>query len=279
MAIMYSHDSDAGLRIEEYANGLRYYLDWTNRFYFPFHDHYLHRDVISPASDLSNYEVLFIPIMPILPQATRDRLQDWVAQGGTLIVGPMTGYRSELWTSFTDYAMGDLAKWSGIDVTSRIPVGTQRRAAEVPLMLNYHDDLGWKPTEAGLWSEALTSTQGTVLAHYQSGMHDGQPAIVENTVGKGKVVLLGTDPGREVMGNMLLHYAEAKGIAPTLGGEPGVLAVPRGANNEGLILVNLNNAPKKITLPSKPWQDFHAKEPRTGEVTLQPYEVQILQKP
>jgi len=276
MAIVYSHEADAGLRIEEYANNLRYYDDWTYRFYLPFHDHYLHRDVISPTSDLSPYNVVFMPLLPIIPDATRARLQEWVRQGGTLILGPMSGYRTELWASYTEHAMGDIAEWSGIDVTSRIPIGTQRRPKEIPLMLGYDESLGYENNEAGLWSEALVSPDGKVLARYQNGMHEGEAAIVENTVGQGKVVVLGTDPGRDVVGKLWKKYAQEKDIKPILQGEPGVLVVPRGEKGEGLVLVNINNATKSINLPGQGWQDIHSEEQMRGSISLKPYEVRIL---
>ncbi len=277
MAIVYSHEADAGLRIEEYATNIRYYDAWTYRFYLPFHDHYLHRDVISPTSDLSPYDVVFMPLLPVIPDTTRARLEEWVSQGGTLILGPMTGYRTELWASYTEHAMGDIAEWSGIEVTSRIPIGTQRRPKEIPLMLGYDESLGWENNEAGLWSEALVSDNGKVLATYQNGMHEGEAAIIENTVGKGKVVVLGTDPGREVVGKLLQKYAREHEIAQILSGEPGVLVVPRGEDGKGLVIVNINNADKQINLPEGEWQDIHADETLSGDLTLQPYEVRILQ--
>lgn len=279
IGIFYSHEADAGLRIEQYANGIRYYNDWTYRFYLALHDHYLHRDVLMPGADIESYDLLFIPLMPIIPDQLRSRLRKWVENGGTLFLGPMSGYRTEYWTSFTDHAMGDLAEWSGIEVDSRIPIGTQRRPAEIAVMLDFEAKVKIESPEASLWSEALSSENGTVVARYRNGMHNGLPAIIENRVGDGKVIVFGTDPGRTATGHLLRHYANELGIQPVLKGEAGVVAVPRkGQEAEGIILDNISPDPVEIELPAGRFRDLLSDKPHSGKQTLQPYEVRVLQK-
>ena len=60
----------------------------------------------------------------------------------------MTGYRSDIWTSFTDHAMGDIAEWSGIEVDSRLPIGLKRRPKEIPVYLNFDPSLNLEKSEA-----------------------------------------------------------------------------------------------------------------------------------
>lgn len=277
-AIFYSHEADAGLRIEQYANGLRYYQDWSSRFYLPFQDVYLHRDVLMPGADISQYDLLFLPLLPMVPDELRARLKPWVEKGGTLILGPMTGYRTEYWTGYTDQAMGDLNEWTGIEVDSRIPVGTNRRPAEQALLLNFANEYGIAQSEAALWAESLSSETGKTVATYETGMHDGRRAIIENRVGKGKVVLLGTDPGRKAMSQLLLRYAAERGIEPTLTGDPGVLAVPREGKYSGLILDNIAPAAKTLSLPRGTFSNLLNGQEYTGKINLQPYEVRVLRK-
>jgi beta-galactosidase GanA len=191
----------------------------------------------------------------------------------------MTGYRTEHWTSFTDHAMGDIAEWSGIEVDSRIPVGTKLRPAEIPLKMAYNDPFDLPEGQAGLWSEALSSKEGRVIATYLNGMHAEEAAIIENTVGQGKVVLLGTDPGRGHLGPLLRHYAKEQGIEPLATGDAGPLVVLRkGSKQEGFILDNITSEPKAIELPKGKYTDILTGKSYSAGQELAPYEVRVLQR-
>lgn len=279
IGIFYDHEADMGLRIEQYANDIRYYTDWTYRFYLALQDQHLHRDVLMPGADLDGYKLLYLPLLPMISDDLRARLKTWVENGGTLILGPMTGYRTEYWTAFTDHAMGEIAEWSGIEVDSRIPVGTKLRPAEIPLKMAYNGPLDLPEGQAGLWSEALSSEDGRVIATYLNGMHAKEAAIIENTVGKGKVVLLGTDPGREHLGQLLRHYAKEQGIEPLASGDAGPLVVHRkGSKQEGFILDNITAEPKTIELPKGKYTDILTGKSYSAGQELAPYEVRVLQR-
>ncbi|MBV6655731.1 MAG: beta-galactosidase, partial [Mameliella sp.] len=279
IGIFYDHECDMGLRIEQYANDIRYYTDWSYRFYLALQDQHLHRDVLMPGADISDYKVLYMPLMPMISTDLRKRLKTWVENGGTLLVGPMSGYRTEEWASFTDYAMGDIEEWSGIEVDSRIPIGTKQRPAETPVEMAYTDVIELPEGTASLWSEALSSKEGKVIATYTNGMHADEAAIIENTVGKGKVVIFGTDPGRTHLGKLLSHYAAAQGIQPLATGDQGPLVVARkGAQQEGFIVDNIMTTEKTVTLPKGKYTDILTGEAFGSTQTLKPFEVRVLKK-
>ena len=274
-AIFYCHENDVGLRIEESSNGIRYYTDWTNRFYQPMSDAFVHRDVIHEGVDLEQYDLLFAPMMPMLKPDLRQKLKTWVEKGGTLLLGPMTGYRTEHWTAHSDYAMGDLEPWMGIEVSSRIPVDPYNEDYDQPVEVVMEGSGNLSPSKAGLWSEALETSKGTVLAKYRYGMHDQMPAIIENRVKKGKVVVFGTDPGTDIMKTLIVKYAGENGIQPMASGDEGVLVVPRsGAKDDYLIVINLQNQESKVKLTVPKWYDMlKERDLESSELSLKPYEV------
>jgi beta-galactosidase len=280
-AIFWSHENLKGLTIEEYANGMKYYNDWTYRFYLPIADAQVHRDVIHEFTDISQYKLLMIPMMPYVPMQLQDRLQDWVINGGILLVGPMTGYRTEEWTGFKQHAMGEMAEWMDIEVDSRIPIGTVRRPAEIPVLLNFEKGLMTESPEASLWSEALSTDGGSILAFYKNGMHDGKPAIIENRVGQGKVVLLGTDPGEKAYQKLVLKYADEAGVKPLSGVVKDVVISPRkGPSGDGYVIVNISNQEKEINLDVNGYEDLlrQKKMKTNGKLSLGPYDFFILRK-
>ena len=252
VAVFYDNMSDAAFRIEQYANGIKYYNDWTYRFYVPILDSHIHRDVIPTGiseKDLSQYKVIFAPMMPYIPEELKAKLKAWTEAGGTLILGPMTGYRTKEFTAHTKNALGDLEDWTGISVESRIPTGTKIREAEIPLMLNFSNETGIKTAQSFLWSESLSSENGKVLATYNSGMHKNLPAIIENKVGKGKAMFLGADPGKKAIAALIKRAAAEHNILPIAKGDGGVVVAPRqGQDQKGYVVVNIENKPKQLTI-------------------------------
>ena len=150
-----------------------------------------------------------------------------VKDGGTLILGPMSGYRDSTWSAFTDQAMGDLNTWTGIEVDARIPIGTEPRPAEPAIMLDLQEGFKGEETRAYLWGESLRSENGTVLARYKNSHAQRQACHHRKQGGKRQGRNTGDDPGRETTKEILLRYAKENDIEPLLSGPSGVLAVPR----------------------------------------------------
>ena len=276
IGIMWDHEAIQGFKIEQYANGISYYTDWTYRFYHSISDVYLHRDVVLPHANLDRYKILFVPMMPNVPSELRANLKKWVENGGTLFLGPMSGYRNEEYAAFTDYALGDFEPWMGINIESRIPIGTKIRPSEIPLMLNYDASLGLESNEASLWSEALSTKDGKVLATYKNGMHKGKGAIIENNVGQGKVIMFGTDPGKGTLSELFLKEAKAKDIETVAYGAPGVVVAPRKGTSEGVIINNITTERKRIGIKNA-GTDLLTGKKFSKEIVLDPFQVLVLE--
>lgn len=280
VALFYSHISDMGLEIEEWSNDIDYYTDWTNKFYAPVSDLYIHRDVIHENTDLSSYDLLLAPLMPVISEELSDRLEKWVKKGGTLILGPMTGYRNEYYGGHTNKALGWLSEWTGINIQSRIPVDSYNLDYDkIPQVVSGELLPGNRIGNCHFWSEAIDPEDLNVLASYRNGMHDGQPAIVEKKVGKGKVVFMGTYPGEEIYSTLVSMYAAEEDIQTLGSGDENILVVPRSGNDgeSYKIVINLNNKEVKLHLKDGPYIDLMTgRETGTVSFELQPYELMIL---
>ena len=132
---------------------------------------------------IDEYKTLYLPYPVMLTQATADRLRTWVEDGGTLVsegcpaywgdgahVGPSQPNlgldalfgASESYVEFTPDLLGDLT-------------------------FNYSGT----PVRGGVFLQAYAVTAGTAVGWYS----DGRVAAVQNQVGKGKTLLLGTMAG------------------------------------------------------------------------------------
>jgi beta-galactosidase GanA len=118
-----------------------------------------------------------------------------------------------------------------------------------------------------------------VMATYRNGMHNGKAAIIENKVGKGKVVVLGCDPGREAYSALALYYAKEAGVQPLAEGDPGVVIAPRKGTGDGLVIVNLTNETRKIKINDTGYRSLLSRRVISMQnLILNPYEVYVLYK-
>ncbi len=107
-------------------------------------------------------------------------------------------------------------------------------------------------------------------------MHDEHAAIIENEVGDGKVVFLGTDPGEEIIQKLMMKYAADQGIKPMAEGEKNVVVVPReGDGNKYLFVINIENSQKNITFGTSMVDLTSGKDIGTGTINLEPYQILI----
>lgn len=77
------------------VKGLNYQQSVVGRFYKPLIDLGLRPDVIDAHAALDGYRVVFSPLMLTLEEAgLPQRMEQWVREGGTWIVGPLSDERN-----------------------------------------------------------------------------------------------------------------------------------------------------------------------------------------
>jgi beta-galactosidase GanA len=186
------------------------------------------RDVIMPGASVDGYQTVFSPYFPALDAATLKAMKSYVEQGGTWVLGPLSACRTTEATAHRDACYGaEFEKWLDIHVRHRSPPGGVTRLAT-----------GNETVNCQWWCDAYeTKAKQRVLAKYSGGPLDGYAAIVECRIGKGRVILLGTQPEDAWLRGFL------KSLAPEtpLTADAGVVITPRVTNDgkqAGCIIVN-----------------------------------------
>ncbi|MEU4560291.1 beta-galactosidase [Actinoplanes sp. NPDC023936] len=201
-------------------------------------------DFVFPAlaSDLSRYRMIVVPHLYLAPPEVTALLRDFVASGGHLVVGHLSGIA---------------------DACARVGLGGYPAA--------FRDLLGvrvteWHPTDPGTpvalddgtatfgWTERVETTGAEVLARYAEGVLAGVPAVTRN--GTAWYVSAGLDDAG--WQRMLRSVAAEAGVVPVLDDlPPHVEAVRRGP-----LLFLLNHGPAEAVVPLP--------EPGTDAVTGRP---------
>ena len=257
--------------IQPVVKDVKYETELRERFYLPLSDLGLRPDLIGARKDLSQYKVLFTPMLMTLEDGDlADRIEEWVIHGGTWVVGPNTDVRTAIGTHYRDRAMGRLEHMTGSKLIGVMPDSGKY----VRSKWSDGEDFG-----ANIWQEVFEpSEMGETLVSVTEGYKSMQGGALLQKIhyGKGTIYLLGSYPARADMEKLIRLVCSDVGITlPEVSGH--VIAVPRkGENREGLILLETGNQPASYTL-EKPMTDILTGKTYEGTVSLNPYDVLVLE--
>lgn len=156
---------------------------------------YLQKD--SELDELKKYPVLFYPHPVIINKNRIELLKSYVEQGGTLIIGCRAGYKDMNGRCVMQPQPGLLRALTGSDVKEF----TFTSPAEEPVLAVWNN----REMEMTVFNDIMENVGGKVLATYKNSYYAGKAALIENHVGKGKVLHLGSAFSGEIV-KMLLEY-------------------------------------------------------------------------
>ena len=154
--------------------------------------------LFNASADLSDYKMLITHRHLTLEEGDfLERIMPWVENGGTWVVGPYTDMLTEHLAKYTNAPFGHLEDWTGVKREFYVPApnGNNPGASNVPLPTLIMEDGSEAKPVPNLNFDALTPSEGVkVLAKYKDGTDyiEGYAAITETKVGKGRIILMGT---------------------------------------------------------------------------------------
>lgn len=169
------------------------------------------------GADLTRYKLVIAPTLHLVDAARAARLEAYVRQGGTLLLGVRSGFKTTS-NVVTDAPLpGLLRPLTGAQVTSW---------QSLPLAV------GWAVTTdipdlagaATYWVETLRPEGAAVLAQYA----EGAAALTEHGVGDGRCLYLGWYPAGAQAAALLRYLAGRLNIASCAVLPPGMVAARRG---------------------------------------------------
>lgn len=242
-------------------------------FHKPLSDSGVRVDVIESEHNLNGYKLLFTNLVPSLEDSgMRERIVEWVKQGGVWVVGPITDVRNADGARYKDRPYGMLEEMTGIKWLWSVP--------DFDGTLKCNSKAG-KEFVGENWFE-LCEEDADTLASVTQAPHSkliGNSIFSKKKVGKGYVYFLGTIPSYQTMKEQILPEVMAQaGLTLPKGEFNGVFLSPRkGKDHEGFILVDSVGNGGKFTLPY-PVKDLLTNTTLEGEIAIAPYEVLVLKK-
>jgi beta-galactosidase len=142
-------------------------------------------DVVHPDTDLTGYAAVVAPTLYLADDALAARLSNYVESGGHLLATIRSGVKTRANQLRETLAPGPLTDLVGATVERHetLPETLETR-------VTYHGD----PYEFRTFAESLAADEATVRGWHDSGVADGEPAIVDREVGEGSVAYCGVWP-------------------------------------------------------------------------------------
>ncbi len=268
LAMHFSHKAAWLFENQPMVAGFNYMESLLGGAYRPVIQSQLRPDVILPSADLSPYKVIYTPFLPALDEVgLRERLQKWIEAGGTWIAGPMTDIRTPDAAKFKDRPFGSLEEWAGVYCKYDVPAMTRK------VQVRWADG---RESEGSTWFDGFELRGAETLATYGGWPVEGLAAVTRHSMGKGRVVVIGTVLPPQDLQALILSVCKDAGVTPVAQASDNLLVVPRsGSAGQGMVVVEYEDRPATLELPS-PMTDLITGATHSGALDLPPYTVMVL---
>ena len=228
---------------------------------------YLRED--TTAEDLKKYQVIFYPHPVIVNQQRAAILEEYVKDGGCLVLGCRSGYKDMTGKCVMDRLPGLFAKMSGTD----IPEYTRVNPDDEPVYIDW-DGIR---LEAAVFNDQLEplTADAQVLGRYENCYYAGAPGLICNALGEGKVYYFGAAFTEETARVFLEKLGAASPYADVLElPRECELAVREKDGRKYYFVLNYKKTPVKIQV-KEALVDLYTGETVSGQVELEAFGTKV----
>ena len=228
---------------------------------------YLRED--TTAADLKKYQVIFYPHPVIVNQQRAAILEEYVKDGGCLVLGCRSGYKDMTGKCVMDRLPGLFAKMSGTD----IPEYTRVNPDDEPVYIDW-DGIR---LEAAVFNDQLEplTADAQVLGRYENCYYAGAPGLICNALGEGKVYYFGAAFTEETARVFLEKLGAASPYADVLElPRECELAVREKDGRKYYFVLNYKKTPVKIQV-KEALVDLYTGETVSGQVELEAFGTKV----
>ncbi len=240
-------------------------------------------DVIPETSELSSYKIVAIPGLKMLSERTFNKLENFVANGGILIVNKQCGTKDTLNQFRQILAPGLFRDIAGISipaVSSKSSMSGNLISGKGNQMINQKfgiifpdDNCEYEPLSI---IELLELNGAKPLAYASGGELSGKPTVTLNYYKNGAVVYVGTDSDNPSFYAHLTKLLAVKfQIKPILKVPAGVDVMSRTKDKlEYIFILNYTSFPQAVTVPDG-MEDQISNQTVKGKIVLEPFDTRV----
>lgn len=166
------------------------YLKQVHHFYRALYENNISTDILKVTANYSKYKIIVAPLLYMMKENVAEKLEQFVGEGGTLIVTYMSGMVDENDKCVFGAYPGKLRKLTGIWVeeTDALYPDEENRM----IVKNFESANG--TYNCGFLCDQIHLETAEALAVYGKDFYQGKPCLTKNNYQKGRVYYLGTCP-------------------------------------------------------------------------------------
>jgi len=275
-AILYSHDSEFGLKYMPFKDGNAYIEVLKQMYQAAFRQNIGVDFVLAEDADFKGYDLLLVPPLYVASDALLLKIADFVKGGGHVVMSVKSGFCDENSVVRSVKAPGPLREAAGFYYQEFSNIKS------LPL-LNDPFALGSEQNKAKDWVEFIIPETAKPIAIYDDPFFGKYPAVVENKFGKGSFIYEGSLLSDEIQSKIVLNKALEIGLADKESLLTYPVVMKYGTNDQGKTIryyLNYSNANQSFVYHFDLGTDLlTAKKFIKGDrITLKPWDILILEE-
>lgn len=249
------------------------------RHYRPFWENGVPVDVIDMDCDFSKYRLLIAPMLYMVRPGVAERMEKFVALGGTLVLTYWSGIADENDLCFLGGFPGPLRKLTGIWSEEIDALYDQDINC-----VEFKDDNSLKldgKYNAVELCDLIHAETADVLATYGDDFYAGRPALTVNKFGDGSVYYIAFRNKDDFLFQFYGRLIDEMGINKVLDTElpEGVTAQMRSDGKRDFIFImNFTSEEKVVDLGDREFKDMVNEQTISGKLTLKGYGLAIIER-
>lgn len=253
------------------------YVNQIQHYYDALYGLNVQVDMIGTDAKLDDYALVIAPVLYMVKPGFAEKLEAYTAGGGTFVTTFFSGIVQETDLVTLGGYPGELRKLLGIWVEELDPLFPGRTNSFV---MKENAGLPEEAYSCGLLCERLHTEGAETVAVYGGDFYEGMPAVTRNRFGEGEAWYISSEPEAAFLTDYFKYLLNELSIMPIIQAPSGVEAsVREKAGLRYTFLLNHNDHPATVRIGEKPSIELLSGMPFSGEVTLPPYGVFILEGP
>ena len=250
------------------------YLPQIEKYYRACWSQNIPVDIISPAMDIDDYDVVIAPVAYLLQPGYAQRVEEFVSRGGTFLTTFFSGIVDDNDRVVLGGYPGELRRVTGVwveEIDCLFP--DMHNTIEIPDTL---PELAGSH-QVGLLCDLIHGETAEVVGTYATDFYAGRPALTRNKFGHGWAWYLASDPRQEFVNRLVRYICNEKGIAPILETPAGIEVTQREKNGQTFTFVlNHNGDELEVDLGAEVYFDLLTGKELSGKIALPGRDLLIL---